>query len=51
MGGVAPVLMVKEVREGPPPDARGTERWYGEYPSMYLSTAGLIQQVRAHLAR
>jgi peroxiredoxin len=30
-------------------DARGTERWYGEYPSMYLSTAGLIQQVRAHL--
>jgi peroxiredoxin len=30
-------------------DAHGTERWYGEYPSMYLSTAGLIQQVRAHL--
>ena len=30
-------------------DASGTERWYGEYPSMYLSTAGLIQQVRAHL--
>jgi peroxiredoxin len=30
-------------------DARGTERWYGEYPSMYLSTAGLIAQVRAHL--
>ena len=30
-------------------DAHGTERWYGEYPSMYLSTAGLIAQVRAHL--
>lgn len=30
-------------------DARGTERWYGEYPSMYLPTAGLITQVRAHL--
>ncbi len=30
-------------------DARGTERWYGEYPSMYLSTAGLITQVKAHL--
>jgi peroxiredoxin len=30
-------------------DARGMERWYGEYPSMYLSTAGLIAQVKAHL--
>ncbi len=30
-------------------DTRGTERWYGEYPSMYLTTAGLIAQVRAHL--
>jgi hypothetical protein len=30
-------------------DAHGTERWYGEYPSMYLSAAGLIQQVHAHL--
>jgi peroxiredoxin len=30
-------------------DARGTERWYGEYPSMYLSTAGLIAQARAHV--
>ena len=30
-------------------NARGTERWYGEYPSMYLPAAGLIQQVRAHL--
>ena len=31
-------------------DARGTERWYGEYPSMYLTTAGLLQQVRNHLS-
>jgi peroxiredoxin len=31
-------------------DTRGTERWYGEYPSMYLSTAGLIRQVRNHLS-
>ena len=30
-------------------DTRGTERWYGEYPSMYLPAAGLIAQVRAHL--
>lgn len=30
-------------------DAHGTERWYGEYPSMYLSADGLIQQVHAHL--
>ena len=30
-------------------DAHGTERWYGEYPSMYLSAAGLVQQVRTHL--
>ncbi len=32
-------------------DAHGTERWYGEYPSMYLPTAGLIQQVKAHLSK
>ncbi len=32
-------------------DTHGTERWYGEYPSMYLSTAGLLQQVRTHLSR
>jgi peroxiredoxin len=32
-------------------DARGIERWYGEYQSMYLSPAGLITQVRAHLHR
>ncbi len=25
------------------------QRWYGEYPSMYLSTAGLIHQVQAHV--
>lgn len=30
-------------------DARGTERWYGEYPSMHLSASGLIKQVEAHL--
>jgi len=30
-------------------DTHGTERWYGEYPSMHLPTAGLIQQVHAHL--
>lgn len=30
-------------------DARGMQRWHGEYPSMYLSTAGLIAQVKAHL--
>jgi peroxiredoxin len=30
-------------------DAQGTQRWYGEYPSMYLSSAGLLDQVRKHL--
>ncbi len=30
-------------------DARGMQRWHGEYPSMYLSTAGLITQVKNHL--
>jgi peroxiredoxin len=30
-------------------DARGIERWYGEYPSMYLSASGLVRQVKAHL--
>jgi peroxiredoxin len=30
-------------------DASGRQRWYGEYPSMYLPTAGLLAQVRAHL--
>jgi hypothetical protein len=33
----------------PEASARLHERWYGEYPSMYLSTGGLIGQVRAHL--
>ena len=28
--------------------ADGMQRWYGEYPSMYLSTAGLVHQVQAH---
>lgn len=31
-------------------DGSGTERWYGEYPSMYLSTADLLAQVKTHLA-
>ena len=30
-------------------DTHGMERWYGEYPSMHLPAAGLIQQVKAHL--
>jgi peroxiredoxin len=30
-------------------DADGTQRWYGEYPSMYLSSADLADQIRAHL--
>jgi hypothetical protein len=29
-------------------DALGTQRWNGEHPSMYMSTAGLIAQVKAH---
>jgi peroxiredoxin len=29
-------------------DARGMQRRHGEYPSMYLSTAGIIAQVKAH---
>ena len=31
-------------------DKTGRQRWYGEYPSMYISPADLIKQVRAHLA-
>lgn len=31
-------------------DADGIQRWYGEYPSMYLSSADLLDQVRQHLA-
>jgi peroxiredoxin len=30
-------------------DKTGVKRWYGEYPSMYLPTAQLLQQVSAHL--
>jgi peroxiredoxin len=30
-------------------DAQGIQRWYGEYPSMYLSSAGLLDQIRKHL--
>jgi peroxiredoxin len=30
-------------------DRAGNQRWYGEYPSMWLSTADLLKQVRAHL--
>lgn len=29
-------------------DANGVQRWYGEYPSMYLSAADLLAQVRSH---
>lgn len=31
-------------------DKAGKQRWYGEYPSMWLSTADLLGQVRSHLA-
>lgn len=31
-------------------DNTGTQRWYGEYPSMYLSTQDLLKQVKEHLA-
>jgi peroxiredoxin len=30
-------------------DAQGTQRWYGEYPSMYLSSADLLTQIRENL--
>jgi peroxiredoxin len=30
-------------------DKTGKQRWYGEYPSMFLSTADLLKEVRAHL--
>ena len=30
-------------------DTHGVQRWYGEYPSMYLSPADLLTQVRTHL--
>jgi peroxiredoxin len=31
-------------------DKTGKQRWYGEYPSMWLSNADLLKEVRAHLA-
>lgn len=31
-------------------DAQGTQRWYGEYPSMYLSSADLLDQIHTHLS-
>jgi peroxiredoxin len=31
-------------------DKTGRQRWYGEYPSMYISPADLLTQVREHLA-
>lgn len=30
-------------------DAKGMQRWYGEYPSMYLSSADLVKQIKSHL--
>ncbi len=30
-------------------DRNGVQRWYGEYPSMWLSPADLLNQVRKHL--
>ncbi len=30
-------------------DAKGIQRWYGEYPSMYLSSADLLKEVQNHL--
>jgi len=30
-------------------DKAGNQRWYGEYPSMFLSTTDLLKEVRAHL--
>jgi len=31
-------------------DKTGKQRWYGEYPSMFLSPADLLKEVRAHLS-
>jgi peroxiredoxin len=30
-------------------DTQGIQRWYGEYPSMYLSSTDLLKQIRSHL--
>ena len=32
-------------------DKTGKQRWYGEYPSMWLSNADLLKEVNNHLAR
>jgi len=31
-------------------DKAGNQRWYGEYPSMYLSTSDLLKEVSSHLS-
>lgn len=31
-------------------DAQGVQRWYGEYPSMYLSATDLLAEIRKHLS-
>jgi hypothetical protein len=31
-------------------DKAGNQRWYGEYPSMWLSTTDLLKEVNNHLA-
>lgn len=31
-------------------DRTGTQRWYGEYPSMWLSPGDLLKQIRRHLS-
>jgi len=31
-------------------DKDGVQRWYGEYPSMWLSNADLLKEVQSHLA-
>jgi hypothetical protein len=30
-------------------DKSGIQRWYGEYPSMYLSPSDLLKQIDKHL--
>jgi len=30
-------------------DAQGTQRWLGEYPSMFLASADLLKEVNGHL--
>jgi peroxiredoxin len=30
-------------------DSTGTQRWYGEYPSMWLSPADLLTEIRTHV--